>query len=289
MVVITICSGSYESYTQKYIPEYSILSFLHQYGYLKEYPVVYEPSKGIWHPIGWIGTGMMVVMMLYSLRKRIGLFRSSGSLRHWLSAHMFLGIMGPLLVTFHTTFKFRGIIATSFWSMIITMIFGILGRYIYVQIPRSLAGAELKVQDIERIIQSVDTRLGEYSKGVNIADLSKVIDFVDRTSEDTSLIKSLLFMLQTDIVIPYRLYQLNRVLRKNHHLPHKVRRRIDFLLKKKAALIRKRNYLSTSHRLLHYWHIFHIPLAIVMFLIMILHIVVYYLFRPTHLVKLTAW
>ena len=282
LVIITICALSYESYTQKYIPDRSILSFLHRLGYLKYYPVIYQPSKGIWHPIGWTGSGMMVVMMLYSVRKRVGMFRSFGLLRHWLSAHMFLGIMGPVLVTFHTTFKFNGIIATSFWAMITTMVFGILGRYIYIQIPRSLAGAELRVQDIERMIQAIDTRLGEFSKGVNVADLSRVIDLREMNPEDTGVIKTLVFMLRDDILISYRLHQLNGVLRKNHHLPWTVRRKIDFLLKKKAAFTRRKNYLSTSHKILHYWHIFHVPLAIVMFLIMILHICVYYLFRTTH-------
>jgi len=284
IVVITICIGSYESYTQRYIPDHSILSFMHRIGYLKGYPVVYEPSKGIWHSVGWTGTGMMVVMMLYSVRKRVGGLRSFGSLRHWLSAHMFLGIMGPILVTFHTTFKFNGIIATSFWSMIITMVFGILGRYIYIQIPRSLAGTELRVQDIERMVQTIDSRLGEFSKGVNVSELCKAIDIREKGPEETGWLKSLLLMLRDDIVISYRLRKLDIVLRKTHHLPWKVRRKIDFLIQKKAAFTRRMNYLSATHKILHYWHIFHVPLAIVMFLIMILHVFVYYLFRTTHVV-----
>src|SRR3989304_1902921 len=282
LVIITICVLGYESYTQKYIPDRSILSFFHNLGYLKNYPIIYEPSKGIWHPVGWTGSCMMVVMMLYSVRKRAGFMRSFGSLRHWLSAHMFLGIMGPVLVTFHTTFKFNGIIATSFWSMIITMIFGILGRYIYIQIPRSLAGTELRVLDIENMVLTIDSRLGEFSKGFNVSDLSRGIDLRGKNPEDAGVIKTLGFQLTDDILISYRLHQLNGVLRKNHHLPWTFRRKIDFLLKQKAAFRRRMNYLSTTHKILHYWHIFHVPLAIVMFLIMILHVCVYYLFRTTH-------
>src|SRR4030065_2990014 len=210
IVIITICILSYESYTQKYIPDRSILSFLHRLGYLKYYPVIYQPSKGIWHPIGGTGSCMMVVMMLYSVRKRVGMLRSFGLLRHWLSAHMFLGIMGPVLVTFHTTFKFNAIIATSFWSMIFTMVFGILGRYIYIQIPRSLAGTELRVQDIERMVQTIDSRLGEFSKGINVSELCKAIDIREKGPEETGWLKSLLFMLRDDIVISYRLRKLDR-------------------------------------------------------------------------------
>src|SRR4030067_2753254 len=85
LVITMSCVLGYESYTQKYIPDRSILSFLHSLGYLKNYPVIYEPSKGIWHTVGWTGSGMMVVMMLYSVRKRAGFMRSLCSLRHWLS------------------------------------------------------------------------------------------------------------------------------------------------------------------------------------------------------------
>jgi len=281
-VITTLCIGSYESYTQRFMPDYSIISRLHRHSYLSENPVIYEPGKGIWHLLGWAGSGMMVIMMLYSLRKRIALFSSLGSLSRWLSAHMFLGIMGPILITFHSTFKFGGIIATSFWSMILTMIFGILGRYIYVQIPRSLAGTELAVRDIEQIIESIEIQLREYSGGVNLADLSRGIDPEGGDFAERGLMKTLLFMFRTDIVISYRIQKVNTILKRQHHLAWKVRRKIDQLLKKKAALIRRKNYLSTSHQLLHYWHVVHIPLAIVMFLIMILHIVVYYLFRPVH-------
>jgi len=283
-LLLTLCAGGYESYMERYEPDYSVLHLMHRYGYLKEYPVIYEPGKGVWHPLGWIGSGMMVSMMLYSVRKRIAWFSSFGSLRHWLTAHMFLGILGPLFVTLHTTFKFGGIIATSFWSMIITMIFGILGRYIYVQIPRSLAGTQLEVHDIECTIETIDAQLSKYSGGIKISDFSKVINAADIDPENIGLLKTLLVTLQSDVTISYRIFQLNRILKTNYHIPRKIRKEIDFLLKKKAALIRKRNYLSTSHRLLHYWHIVHIPLAIVMFLIMMLHVVIYYLFRPTHAV-----
>ncbi len=151
--------GAYESVAERFYPSYSLLWLAHAHGYLKGYPIVYEPSKGIWHPVGWAGSGMMVVMMLYTVRKRVAFLGFLGSMRRWLSLHMFFGIMGPLLVTLHTTFKFHGLIATSFWCMIVTMVFGILGRYIYVQIPRSITGAELGVKEIEGIVAGIEARL----------------------------------------------------------------------------------------------------------------------------------
>jgi len=277
-VLIVALAGAYEAFTEVYAPGQSILSLVHGYGYLKKYPIIYEPNKGIWHPLGWLGSGMMVVMMLYSLRKRLTSLGFLGSMRHWLSAHMFLGIMGPLLVTLHTTFKLHGIIATSFWCMIVTMVFGILGRYIYIQIPRSITGAELGVQDIDRMVENLNSQLGRYLESKSLQPLFGSINTADRVKIVNPLL-ALLFMVKADLENIYRINHIRRVLRSKFNLHWKMREEIIFLLKKKASLIRRRNLLSTSHRLLHYWHVFHVPLAIVMFIIMFLHIAVYYIFR----------
>ena len=280
MAVILIAFGSFESLAHKYFPDLSILNFLHFNGYLKNYPIIHEPSKGIWIDLGWIGSFMMITMMLYSLRKRTSLFNKVGSLRHWLSAHMFLGIMGPVLITFHTTFKFHGIIATSFWCMVIAMFFGILGRYIYVQIPRSMTGAELKVNDIDEIVAILDGKIGKYLSGTNMVKLSGIINPYNVNDAKHHFIGTLLSMMKTDIKNRFQILRIRRILKRHFKLNLTLRNKILTLLKRKSALIRRKNFLATSHTLLHYWHVLHVPLAVVTFLIMFIHIGVYFLFRP---------
>lgn len=277
--LIIVCIGLYESLTQNILPAYSILSFAHSYGYFKAYPIIYEPSKGIWHELGWLGSFMMVFMMLYSVRKRVSFFSSLGSMRHWLSAHMFLGVMGPLLVTLHTTFKFHGLIATSFWCMITTMVFGILGRYIYVQIPRTISGAELGVKEIDGIVEKLNNDLGRFINNTNITHFLTEITTADEKAKDLHPLKALGLMMWTDIINRFKVWKLRRILKTRYQLSRRIRDEHIMLLKRKAALIRRKNFLTTSHKLLHYWHVLHVPLAIVMFLIMFLHIIVYYVFR----------
>ncbi len=281
LVLLIITVGTYESLSQRYRPDSSILSLSHRYGYLKGYAVVYEPSKGIWHPLAWTGSGMLVTMMLYSVRKRVSLFSSLGSLRHWLNVHMLLGIFGSIFITFHTTFKLGGIISTAFWCMIVTVIFGIIGRYIYIQIPRNIDGTELQAIEVDRMVQSVNFELEKHVGEAELTTLFRQIETLESGTDDLNPFKTLINMMKTDIVNAYRVSMIKRTLRKRYHLNHKVREEIAGLLKKKSALIRRRNLLSISHKLLHYWHVFHIPLAIVMFLIMFLHIGVYFLFGTT--------
>lgn len=277
-ISLTIILG-YESIAQRMLPAISLLAAAHDSGYLKWLPVASDPGKGVWLLLGWVGSGMMAVMMLYSLRKRLSLLSSLGSMRRWLNAHMFLGIMGPLFITFHTTFKFNGLIATSYWCMMVTMVFGILGRYIYVQIPRSISGAEMGVREIEDSVAALDIELGRYLRAASIASLLNEISSPETDGEGISSVRAFFITAKTDLMNIFRVMRLNLLLKERYRLSKRVRAEVAGLLGKKAALIRKRNFLSASHRLLHYWHVFHIPLAIVMFLIMFIHVAVYYLFR----------
>lgn len=277
-ISLTIVLG-YESIAQRMLPAISLLAAAHDSGYLKWLPVASDPGKGVWLLLGWAGSGMMAVMMLYSLRKRLSLLSSLGSMRRWLNAHMFLGIIGPLFITFHTTFKFNGLIATSYWCMMVTVVFGILGRYIYVQIPRSISGAEMGVKEIEDSVAALDIELGRYLRAASIASLLNEISSPETDGEGISPVRAFFITAKTDLMNIVRVMRLNLLLKERYRLSKRVRAEVAGLLSKKAALIRKRNFLSAFHRLLHYWHVFHIPLAIVMFLIMFIHVAVYYLFR----------
>ena len=93
-------------------------------------------------------------------------------------------------------------------------------------------------------------------------------------------VKALLYMMWNDTANRLKVRRIKRELKRDYGLSPRVMAALGALLSRKSALIRKRNFLSTSQKLLHYWHVLHIPLAIVMFLIMFVHIAVYYMFRP---------
>ena len=74
--------------------------------------------------------------------------RALGSMKRWLDVHIFCGIVGPVLVTFHSALKFNGVISVAYWSMMAVMLSGFVGRYLYVRMPRSIRGAELSYEEI---------------------------------------------------------------------------------------------------------------------------------------------
>ena len=98
---------------------------------------------------------MMLLLLTYSLRKKNIIFGNIGKIGNWLNFHIFLGIMGPLYVILHSSFKLNGIVAISFWSMISVALSGILGRYLYLQIPRNISGHEMNLNDLESTNNSI--------------------------------------------------------------------------------------------------------------------------------------
>ena len=110
---------------------------------------VLRQSGSVGHFLGILGSLFMVLLLGYSLRKRLRFIWKWGNANDWLEVHIFLGISGPVLVLLHTVFRFSGLVGISFWSMVFVVASGIVGRYIYQSIPRSISGTELSRIDLE--------------------------------------------------------------------------------------------------------------------------------------------
>jgi len=114
-----------------------------------------KPGGTYGHSFGVIGSALMIVMLLYSVRKRARPLRRAGAVGAWLDFHIFCGIVGPLLVILHSSFKVQGLVALSFWSMIAVALSGVVGRYLYRQIPRTRTGDELTLSEVEAELRAL--------------------------------------------------------------------------------------------------------------------------------------
>lgn len=203
-----------------------------------------KPSGLIGHGLGIIGSLLIVLGIFgYMARKRLKIFSGIGVLKYWLEFHIFLCTLGSVLVLFHTSFKFGGIISVGFWSLAIVWVSGVIGRYIYLQIPRTIEGRELSLHELQDLKDNLDIEL---SNKYNI---------------DFSSIKSTRFSL-------IKLQLLSNNIAKNDFL------KVKLLIKKQKRLLSKINRLDKMKKLFKYWHVAHLPFALIMLIIMIIHIAV---------------
>ena len=233
-----------------------------------------KPSGAWGHGFGIIGTLMMIVgVAVYMVRKRYRKLFSFGYLKHWLELHIFLCSVGPVLVLYHTAFKFGGIVSISFWSMVLVVLSGVVGRFIYIQIPRSIQGQELSINEMNSMKEQLALRI----RNVLSEDSSTLYKLESIAS--TERYKSLKLSTAAGLFIRdyFTTAHLMRVFRKKMTFLGLSKSELEELIsaaKSEIVIARRIAFLRTSQKLFHWWHIFHLPFAVSMFVIMIIHVIV---------------
>jgi hypothetical protein len=127
------------------------------------------PQRGVGYALGIIGGSLMLLLLIYSARKRIAWLRWMGSIPAWFEIHMVLGVAGPILVLFHANFSLGATNSNvALFSMLLVAGSGVIGRYIYTRLHARLEGHE----DTLEHLKSVGERLrrqkhtGEFLPGL---------------------------------------------------------------------------------------------------------------------------
>lgn len=229
-------------------------------------------SRGLIY--GIIGASMMILMLIYTLQKRLKILGRI-PLRPFLDIHIFFGVIGPLFIVLHTSFKVQGLVSISFWSMVAVALSGYLGRYLYQQIPRHLDDRELSLGEIDtlhnRLTEELSRRSGQSHEQV-AGLLGRFEDAY--TARATGTIRLLVGLVMRDLLRPFKKRSLRRTLRRMKGLSPREADRIVRLASRRALLKRRMQVLGKVEKLFHYWHVIHKPFAIIMYVIMIVHIAV---------------
>ena len=235
-----------------------------------------KPTGLIGHGIGIAGSLFMVIGVFgYMARKRFRSLSRAGGIKYWLEFHIFLCTLGPILVLYHTTFKFGGIVAVSFWSMVAVVISGVIGRFIYLQIPRTIQGRELGLSDLSALEDDLFTEIqGNYKVNYEIITHLNIALNSSASGESRNLILRIFNRFRFERKL---MRQVKKEL-KTQQLKSKDLRKVVRLFKSKIILNRRIAWLSTMQDFLRYWHVAHLPFALIMLVIMIIHIIVAVLF-----------
>jgi len=235
-----------------------------------------KPSGLIGHGLGIIGSLMMVTgVTVYMLRKRVQRFARIGVLRYWLEFHIFLCSLGPILVLFHTAFKFGGIVAISFWSMVAVVLSGIIGRFIYLQIPRTIEGREMSLNDLNSMETDLFANLKdqfEIKPEILVQANAALLKSPENDGDNYLLRIVRRFVFERKLVTHFKKDLRQQDIR-GKDLRNAVR-----IFKSKIILNRRIAWLSSMQNFLRYWHVAHLPFALIMLVIMLVHIAVAVLF-----------
>lgn len=236
------------------------------------YHINLNPTPGypLSYFLGWLGFGVMLTMNLYTLRKRFDVLKGLGKLSGWLEFHIFCGILGPILIIFHSNFKVSGLVAISFWSMAIASSSGIIGRYFYIQTLK-------KKEDLKKYISSLKNEfIQKHRERFSDEKFEEIFNYsyaaAGAKENVTNPLSVFVFSLKSDIELMFT----------NPGKPFGLDKKEGNFLKKIAVENRRISLLEPFNQLLGYWHSFHLPFAFFMYIVAVIHIITALLFGVKH-------
>jgi hypothetical protein len=216
----------------------------------------FKPSGAYGHGLGIIGTLMILVgVSIYIARKRYNILAKQIRLKYLLEFHIFLCTLGPILVLFHTAFKFGGIVSIAFWSMVAVVLSGVIGRFIYNQIPRTIEGRELTLSEVKNMK----------------TDLAEALD--EQFQLDQNVRQHIINIANSEKSSSKNLKQLKKLL-SSQSFPKDDKNYILKLVKDDISLSGKIARLQKMQKLFKYWHVAHMPFALIMLVIVIIHVAI---------------
>ena len=243
-----------------------------------------KPGGSIGLGLGLLGTALFLGIFLYPIRKRWEWLRRRGNTRHWLDFHVLLGLSAPFLIAFHASFKFRGVAGMAFWIMAAVALSGVVGRYLYAQIPRSLNTADLSLQEARDEQAQLTKQLGEQKlfAATVLAPLFRLPGEARVRSRPLLLVLATMMYLDLLRILHIarlrfrvlgfwgRLASLGGILASRNSEVE----RVVAIARRQARLSMRVLFLSRTQQVFHLWHVIHRPFSYSFALLALVHIAV---------------
>ncbi len=241
-----------------------------------------KPSGTVGLKLGMFGLFLFCLVYLYPLRKRWMWLARQGKAKHWLDFHMILGLVAPVVISFHSAFKIQGFAGMAYWTMVALVISGLVGRYFYAQIPRTLDAATMTLKDTQDLGRQVMDEFGA-QRVFEISEIEKLFHLPDvQAVQKMSVAKALCETVAWDFARPARIWSLRRqkegawgkLLTLGGIFPsrHGELERAISLVSRQASLSKRILFLSKAERVFFLWHVVHRPFSLSFAIFVIIHI-----------------
>jgi hypothetical protein len=243
------------------------------------------PKRGIGYALGIIGGSLMLLLFLYSARKRIPWLKFMGPAAGWFRYHMVLGVLGPLCILYHANF---GLGATNSNIALICMLTvagsGLIGRYIYARIHHGLYGSKLTLGELNRGTENLRASSGAFAF---LPELVDRLESVERRLLSSAGHVPVLGIARLAVAYAISLHarlQLREYVRNCLRAAaersttiaaerKRLRRASYAYIDRRLAATRRVAGLEAYERLFSLWHALHIPLIFMMLIAGIVHVI----------------
>jgi len=241
-----------------------------------------ESGWGYW--FGIVGGSLMLLLLLYPMRKRLSFMSKWLTVKFWFRLHMVFGVLGPVLIMMHSSYHLGSLNGRiALFSMLIVAISGLFGRYFYTRIHYGLYGKKATFASLRADSVVLNSKLGplfelhpkakqlltDYEKQVVEAPRGMISSGVHWVSMRYKAAR----------LYAYVIRSLNKKLLAAGHLKgwdrSKVRRkqqRLRAMLISHQTVLRQILEFHFYERLFAIWHLLHMPLFIMMVVTGFVHV-----------------
>ncbi len=247
-------------------------------------------ESGLGYALGIVGGVLMVLLLLYPLRKKTRFMRALGPVRHWFRAHMVFGIAGPVLILFHANFKLGSMNSSvALIAMLLVAGSGLIGRYFYSRIHHGLFGRRASLRDLEEETETDRTRLGTvFRYAPALRERLRTFE-AEVLSRPPSVVHGMGRLFTTGVRTWWMRYALRAGLRRAFRVTARragwtadERRRQEKAARRYVSAylagVRKVAEFSFYERLFALWHVLHLPLFFMLLISGVVHVLAVHLY-----------
>ncbi len=220
---------------------------------------------------GAIGTGLMIIAAIYPIFRRIKAFRFIASNTMWFDFHLMAGTVGPMFVALHSALKLEGWVTVAFWTMVIVVISGFLGRYLYTQVPEMSSGVELEQLDHERAFQAARSRLTVPMAEID-RELAVAGQRAQHVAQSPSVVRALWWLFAEDIGRSFRTLARRGRLKQLGVTERRTRKDLARRAARMIVITRRQVVAPKAQLLLHSWKKVHVPFTVILTAVATAHI-----------------
>jgi hypothetical protein len=248
------------------------------------------PKVGLGYALGIVGSLMMLALLLYPLRKTWKRLSRSGSMQAWFTLHMMFGVLGPALVIVHSNFGLESTNATvAMVVMLLVVASGIFGRYIYSQVHIGMSGKRAEVSELLSDANAMRAAFGDDMQ--HAPEIETELKLYEETARAYRM--STLGSFRATLFLGFRSRKSHRFVRheaqaiisaralREHWDRDTHRERLRAALSHFDAYFAAVRHAAGLHffeRLFRFWHVFHMPLFLLLIMVAIGHVVAVHLY-----------
>jgi hypothetical protein len=220
---------------------------------------------------------IFLFLWLYPLRKKVKALAFTGSIARWLDVHVTAALALPLLLAIHSAWRSDGVIGIGFGAILVVCLSGVIGRYLYVRIPRARNGVALTLEEVTAQRQSIVQRIAS-ATGLVPDEIERSLAEVGTAATHANPLRVLWRLLTNDI----RRWRKTRQLRRRWMAVAPRTRRVDRraigeavkLASREMLLGQQSRMLEATQRVFRYWHVAHRPVALTALVAVMVHVAV---------------